>query len=127
MSDVHLIIVPTRDISDITRLTSADTALLLHMADVARRQLRYDRADIDAVVGFNFPVSVHHLHLHVALPPFKHRRVCEVDRWYNLTHCVDELRVRGRVRLWSEWESESLPIRQRQHEIAVSRVSPARS
>jgi hypothetical protein len=54
------------------------------------------------VTGFNFPVSVKHLHLHVLLPPFKHSKVFIYPRWHSYAKVLSDLKKHGRVIVYPE-------------------------
>jgi hypothetical protein len=54
------------------------------------------------VIGYNFPVSVKHLHLHVVLPPFKHQKVFQYPRWHSHEKVLSDLKKHGRVIVYRE-------------------------
>jgi hypothetical protein len=54
------------------------------------------------VIGYNFPVSVKHLHLHVVLPPFKHHKVFQYPRWHSHEKVLSDLKKHGRVIVYRE-------------------------
>ncbi|KAL6048403.1 hypothetical protein QOT17_021081 [Balamuthia mandrillaris] len=80
----HVDCIPAEPIVDITQLRRHHIPLLQHMFDkgleVLRHKwqqdeaLRFRNLDVNdyLVVGFNFPVSVRHLHLHMLVLPLRH-------------------------------------------------------
>lgn len=61
-------------------------------------QKNTDSDDFDEIViaGFNFPVSIPHLHLHMALPPFRHEKVFGFPRWHSYKSIHQQLSEYGR-------------------------------
>eukprot|EP01116_Phalansterium_solitarium_P008601 TRINITY_DN22538_c0_g1_i1.p1 TRINITY_DN22538_c0_g1~~TRINITY_DN22538_c0_g1_i1.p1 ORF type:complete len:356 (+),score=100.56 TRINITY_DN22538_c0_g1_i1:40-1107(+) len=122
VSDNHLDVIPTVVIDDITSLTAEHIPMLerLYQLGVAeferRRQARtndavqlYDGLEFDdyVVAGYNFPVSVKHLHLHIALPPFKHEKVFQYPRWHSHKKVVADLKQHGRVVPYAEQPNDA--------------------
>ena len=58
------------------------------------------------VAGYNFPVSVKHLHLHMVLPPFKHKKVFQYPRWHPHDKVVKDLETHGEVRDYERHPNE---------------------
>jgi hypothetical protein len=56
--------------------------------------------------GFNYPVSVKQLHLHVILPPFKHEKIFTYPRWHSYQKVIRDLNTYGRVKLYTEEPNE---------------------
>lgn len=117
----HIEVIPKRVIEDITHLTKDDIPLVENMFQCALEELRR-REDVQArfdverlqeslVAGFNFPVSVKHLHLHAVLPPFKHKKVFVYPRWHSYEKVLRELKQQGRVTTYEE-----LPVDEEGHE-----------
>lgn len=52
--------------------------------------------------GFNFPVSVKHLHLHMVIPPFKHRKVFGYPRWHSYDKVISDLERNGKVTIYDQ-------------------------
>ncbi len=112
----HLDIIPTRVYDDVTSLTERDIPVLERMfelgkAEFARRQIPpFDSKLLDMddflVAGFNYPVSVKHLHLHMVLPPFSHQRVFQYPRWHPFVKVIADLRNFGCVRTYTEFPNE---------------------
>ena len=59
-----------------------------------RRILRFHGKNLTdyVIAGFNDPVTVYHLHLHVVLPPLRYLDALEV-RWSPLPPCISLLAV----------------------------------
>src|SRR5690606_25308386 len=49
-----------------------------------RNPARFKGKNIEdyVVAGYNHPGSVKHIHLHMALPPYKHEKVWQYPRWH---------------------------------------------
>jgi diadenosine tetraphosphate (Ap4A) HIT family hydrolase len=52
--------------------------------------------------GYNFPVSVKHLHLHFVIPPYKHQKVFQYPRWHSHEKVINDLKTHGKVILYTE-------------------------
>jgi len=52
--------------------------------------------------GYNYPVSVKHLHLHMVLPPFRHAKVFGYPRWHAHQKVIADLKQHGRVVTYAE-------------------------
>ncbi len=61
-----------------------------------------NRLEEFVVGGYNFPVSVKHLHLHMVLPPFKHKKVFQYPRWHSHAKIISDLETHGRVITYDE-------------------------
>eukprot|EP01116_Phalansterium_solitarium_P006249 TRINITY_DN18555_c0_g1_i1.p1 TRINITY_DN18555_c0_g1~~TRINITY_DN18555_c0_g1_i1.p1 ORF type:complete len:290 (+),score=34.48 TRINITY_DN18555_c0_g1_i1:14-883(+) len=111
-SDNHLDIIPTKLIEDISQLTTEHIPMLERMYELGMETLRnrcrdnanvpiqlYTEANLEsyATAGYNYPVSVKQLHLHVVLPPVYHTRVLTVGRWHSHAKVLRDLREHGRV------------------------------
>jgi len=111
VSENHLDIIPTAVYPDITALDASHVPMLerlyaLGKAEFLRRSIDWlpQGEDIDGLVtaGYNYPVSVKHLHLHMVLPPFKHEKCFQYPRWHSHAKVLRDLREHGKVRLYSE-------------------------
>src|SRR5690606_30515333 len=97
-------------IEDITKLTEKHIPLLedlfrLGIEEFKRRNIKeFEGKNLEdlVVAGYNFPVSVKHLHLHLVLPPFKHRKVFQYPRWHSHKKVVSDLKKHGRVITYEE-------------------------
>lgn len=58
------------------------------------------------MAGYNFPVSVKHLHLHMVLPPFKHEKVFQYPRWHPHEKVLKDLEEFGEVRDYERYPNE---------------------
>jgi len=117
VSDNHLDVIPTAVISDIAALTKEHIPMLedlyrLGLEEMKRRlnaksnkaiQL-YEKRDLEdyIVAGYNYPVSVKHLHLHIVLPPFTHEKVFQYPRWHSHNKVLNDLKSHGRVIPYAE-------------------------
>lgn len=113
VSEHHLDVIPTAVFPDITALDASHVPMLerlyaLGRAEFLRRNIAWlpkDGAfDINELVtsGYNYPVSVKHLHLHMVLPPFKHEKCFQYPRWHSHAKVLRDLRTHGKVQLYSE-------------------------
>jgi len=115
VSDAHLEIIPTKAITDITELTKADIPMLKGLYSAGLTELknldlsRFAGKNLDdfVVAGFNYPVSIPHLHLHMVLPPFTHEKVFQYPRWHSFNKVIAELEKYGAVRTYDKHENES--------------------
>lgn len=114
VSTDHLDIIPTKVIEDIKSLTVDDIPMLeklyqLGLDEFHRRKIeRFEKCDLNEFVtaGYNFPVSVKHLHLHMVLPPFKHKKVFLYPRWHTHEKVISDLKKFGKVRTYDEYPNE---------------------
>lgn len=98
MSSNHLDIIPVVVIDDVLSLNSSHIEMLDNMyklgLDEMKRRIAskqnthiglFDANNLEdyVVAGYNFPVSVKHLHLHFVLPPFTHEKVFQYPRWHS--------------------------------------------
>jgi len=117
VSDNHLDVIPTQVIADLTALTSEHIPMLdglysLGIQEMKRRlSVKYNKAiqlyegknlEDYIVAGYNFPVSVKHLHLHFVLPPFTHEKVFQYPRWHSHKKVMNDLKSHGKVIPYSE-------------------------
>ncbi|MES1913557.1 MAG: hypothetical protein MHM6MM_005745 [Cercozoa sp. M6MM] len=105
VSDNHFQAIPIEVIDDINTLTREHIPLLKRLyeagkAEIKRRNLA-QITDIDeqVVIGFNYPVSVKHLHMHFCAPPFYRTPLFEFPRWHTLAHVMRDLEEHGEVSL----------------------------
>eukprot|EP00741_Cyanophora_paradoxa_P020087 tig00021234_g19388.t1 len=110
MAETHLDVIPVAPLVDLTHLTPAHVPFLERMRDAGVAALRRSGNPylplMEAApgglasfitVGFNFPVSVPQLHLHVLLPPLFWRPIFLYPRWHSFEKVVSDLRRHGRV------------------------------
>jgi diadenosine tetraphosphate (Ap4A) HIT family hydrolase len=81
VSENHLDVIPTKVITDISSLTDLDIPMLEGLYNHGLNEFKSrqnvkekfgdENLDDYITAGYNFPVSVAHLHLHMVLPPFK--------------------------------------------------------
>ena len=114
ISDTHLMVIPTAVYRDISELDASHIPMLerlfeLGLTEAKRRApVHLDGKDgrptIEeaCVAGYNFPVSVFHLHLHFALPPYKHEKVFQYPRWHPHQKVISDLKKFGKVQLYSD-------------------------
>eukprot|EP00817_Percolomonadidae_sp_ATCC50343_P003134 CAMPEP_0117423246 /NCGR_PEP_ID=MMETSP0758-20121206/3917_1 /TAXON_ID=63605 /ORGANISM="Percolomonas cosmopolitus, Strain AE-1 (ATCC 50343)" /LENGTH=233 /DNA_ID=CAMNT_0005206337 /DNA_START=179 /DNA_END=880 /DNA_ORIENTATION=- len=112
VSQNHIDVVPVEEIVDVTHLNKTHIPLIEAMYEAGlnefkRRQKEDEKAipfDIEEcmVAGYNFPVSVKHLHLHVILPPFKHKKVLAFPRWHPHKKILKDLKEHGQVHIYDE-------------------------
>lgn len=107
VSEHHLDVIPARVVADIAGLTADDVPMVEELYRLARAELQRRvgpeaAADSRIMAGFNYPVSVKHLHLHAVLAPFKHEKVFQYPRWHPLKKVLADLREHGRVRTFEE-------------------------
>ncbi len=117
VSDNHLDVIPTEVIEDITFLTAEHIPMLESLYQLAvdefQRRLKEksngaiqlftaENMEDYIVSGYNWPVSVKHLHLHVVLPPFTHEKVFQYPRWHSHKKVVADLKKHGRVITYKE-------------------------
>lgn len=118
VSDNHLDIIPTQVIPDITELDASHIPMLeklyqLGIEEFERRNLPTEQfGTVDqyhslATSGYNYPVSVKHLHLHMVLPPFKHRKVFQYPRWHSHKKVISDLKLYGKVRTYDKEPNDS--------------------
>jgi hypothetical protein len=71
--------------------------------------------------GYNYPVSVKHLHVHMMVPPFKHNKILQYPRWHPHSKVIDDLKRLGKVQIYEQNPNETavrartpaLPLRSR--------------
>jgi len=117
VSDNHLDVIPTQVIADICALTADHIAMLeelykLGVDEMQRRlKVKYNKAiqlyegkhlEDYIVAGYNYPVSVKHLHLHIVLPPFTHEKVFQYPRWHSHKKVLQDLKTHGKVIPYAE-------------------------
>jgi diadenosine tetraphosphate (Ap4A) HIT family hydrolase len=120
VSPDHVDVIPSKVILDITSLTRDDIPMLERLYEIgldefkSRNLERFAGKDLRDYItaGYNFPVSVKHLHLHMVLPPFKHKKVFGWPRWHSHQKIVSELKQYGHVKTYDatpneqEWKEE---------------------
>lgn len=128
VSDNHIDIIPTTVYIDISILTREHIPIIKQLYILGRQELIENRSlswlqlainnntnnstDRDSIIdsfitaGFNYPVSVKHLHLHMALPPFKHEKIVQYPRWHSYNKVLTDLELYGQVRLYTEYPDE---------------------
>eukprot|EP00698_Gefionella_okellyi_P008026 TRINITY_DN1971_c0_g1_i2.p1 TRINITY_DN1971_c0_g1~~TRINITY_DN1971_c0_g1_i2.p1 ORF type:complete len:171 (-),score=37.89 TRINITY_DN1971_c0_g1_i2:28-540(-) len=105
VSKNHLDIIPTAVYDDILSLNASHVPLLERMFELGLKEFERRQDPLFAgkdlrefvTAGYNFPVSVKHLHLHMVLPPFAHAKVFQYPRWHSHAKVVRDLKEHGRV------------------------------
>jgi hypothetical protein len=106
----HLDVLTVEEIEDIRSLRPRHVPVLDRLFERARQHLAEQVAEwlpqghqVDELItaGFNYPVSVRQLHLHVIVPPFKHERIFTFPRWHSWERVRRDLLQHGEVRLQS--------------------------
>jgi len=111
VSEHHIDVIPTEEIVDITCLTEKHIPLIEQLYRIGlhvlqRRNIPYfDERLVSA--GYNYPVSVKQLHLHMTLPPYKHSKILQKGRWLTHHKVLHDLKTYGRVRLYSEYDPDA--------------------
>eukprot|EP01127_Copromyxa_protea_P012529 TRINITY_DN3287_c0_g3_i2.p1 TRINITY_DN3287_c0_g3~~TRINITY_DN3287_c0_g3_i2.p1 ORF type:complete len:582 (-),score=102.23 TRINITY_DN3287_c0_g3_i2:56-1801(-) len=115
----HILIISVKAIVDITNLTDEDLPLILDMYDkgiiVLKKILGENPMWNDlklpleeyVTAGFNYPISVPQLHLHMAVPPYKHSQVWTYPRWHSYQKVVNDLASLGRVKTYAEMSDDA--------------------
>lgn len=121
VSTNHLDIIPTKVFEDITSLRAEHIPMLERMYELGKKELlrrnipfvelfQKDSSNFSfddfIVSGYNFPVSVKHLHLHMVCPPFSHEKVFQYPRWHPHHKVIKDLKTFGRVKTYSETPDE---------------------
>jgi len=110
VSEHHLDVIPIKVYDNITVLDGSHADMLDRLvaagkAELTRRNIPWLKGlsmDDFLSVGYNYPVSVKHLHVHVILAPFKHNKILQYPRWHSHDKVVGDLRKHGRVILYSD-------------------------
>jgi diadenosine tetraphosphate (Ap4A) HIT family hydrolase len=129
VSEDHLDIIPTEVIEDITSLSAEHIPMLndlytYGLNELKRRNLkRFEGKNLEdyVVAGYNYPVSVKHLHLHMVLPPFRHEKVFQYPRWHLHAKVVRDLKQHGKVLTQDIHPNEEEGLRAYEKAIADSR------
>lgn len=114
VSTDHLDIIPTKVIIDIQDLTKEDIPMLEKLYELGLKEFesrnleRFKGKDLNDFItaGYNFPVSVKHLHLHMVLPPFTHKKVFQYPRWHNHKKVINDLKTYGKVQTYDKNPNE---------------------
>lgn len=127
ISNYHIDAIPTSIIEDIRYINTSHIYLIKDMYNTGIRilsdQLHLDGVrhtypkDIKEVLisGFNFPVSVEQLHLHMILPPLYHTNSFKYPRWHPYKKVIRDLETLGHVSIQThETDDQNLTS---QHEI----------
>ena len=110
-SNNHLDCIPAEPFVDISVLDASHIPMLNMLQQLAREELQSRNLPwlpkdepIDDLItyGYNFPVSVKHLHLHAVLSPYFHDAVFTAGRWHSHDKVIRDLKQFGRVRLYSD-------------------------
>eukprot|EP00823_Brevimastigomonas_motovehiculus_P003038 TRINITY_DN1825_c0_g1_i3.p1 TRINITY_DN1825_c0_g1~~TRINITY_DN1825_c0_g1_i3.p1 ORF type:complete len:260 (+),score=57.95 TRINITY_DN1825_c0_g1_i3:194-973(+) len=111
VSDNHIDVIPTAVYLDISVLTDQHIPLLEKLYEFGKKQflsrnipwLKDQNIDDFISCGYNYPVSVKHLHIHMIIPPFKHNKVLQYPRWHTHKKVLSDLKQYGRVRLYADY------------------------
>ena len=120
----HLDVIPCEVFEDIRVLTREHVPMLERLYElgraeflsrniawihIAKQEGQGAQFDIDALItaGYNYPVSVKHLHLHCVLPPFTHAKVFQYPRWHSHAKVLRDLREHGAVRLYADHPNDA--------------------
>lgn len=116
VSENHLDIIPTEVYADVTVLGKEHIPMLERLYEVGKKEFesralgwlpKDEPIENFITAGYNFPVSVKHLHLHMVLPPFKHEKVFQYPRWHAHTKIVSDLRTHGKVQLYCDQPNDA--------------------
>jgi diadenosine tetraphosphate (Ap4A) HIT family hydrolase len=132
----HVDVIPRHAIDDITCLTGDDIPLIKKLYEAGLKHLESrgfcERMGIPKeelpqwiIAGYNYPVSVKHLHLHMVLPPFKHEKVFQYPRWHSHNKVLSDLETHGRVIVYDEAPNDDQG--KREYERAMSNHQKALS
>uniref|UniRef100_A0A6A7FWZ1 UBA/TSN domain containing protein n=1 Tax=Hirondellea gigas TaxID=1518452 RepID=A0A6A7FWZ1_9CRUS len=110
VAENHIQAIPTIVVDDISCLTEKHIPILEEMYRLGLKEFKsrnipiFDGKNIEDLIfaGYNHPVSVKHLHLHMALPPFHHLKVFVYPRWHPHHKVLNDLRTHGKVLLYSD-------------------------
>ncbi|KAL0481096.1 histidine triad nucleotide-binding protein [Acrasis kona] len=113
-SDNHIDVIPVEVIEDISFLNKSHIPMLEKLYELGQREFKNRNVKLPegktleeyTFAGYNHPVSVKHLHLHMVLPPFKHAKVMLYPRWHPHKKVIQDLETHGRVILYSEKPNE---------------------
>lgn len=105
ISPYHLICIPKIVIKDIRQLSSHDLNLIIKMYSKGVQTLKemnipeFENKNLEEFLtsGFNLPVSVEHLHLHLVLPPFTHTNGFKKPRFHEYQKVIKDLKKFGHV------------------------------
>lgn len=138
VSGNHLDIVPIIVIPDITHLRKEHIPLIEKLYNAGLNEFK-DRAskkdprithipkeEIEncLVCGFNEPVSVKHLHLHMVLPPFKHEKVFQYPRWHNMKKVLKDLESFGKVKVYQQYPNDKEGENEYQRAMTLNKKYP---
>lgn len=114
VSNGHVDVIPTKVIKDITFLSRDHIPLIQKLYELGKAEI--EKKNLPKLIGrnfsdyvffgFNFPVSVHHLHLHVIAAPFKHEKVMQYPRWHSYEKVLHDLTNFGNVRTYDKYPNE---------------------
>jgi len=115
VSDNHLDVIPTAVYDDMTVLTAEHIPMLELMYKRGRDEFLKRKVpwlegqNIDDFIssGYNYPVSVKHLHIHMILPPFKHHKILQYPRWHNHRKVIADLKAKGKVQLYDKHPNDA--------------------
>jgi diadenosine tetraphosphate (Ap4A) HIT family hydrolase len=115
VSDNHLDVIPCTVYDDITVLTKEHIPVLELMyqrgiEEFTKRKIPWLQGqNIEDFVssGYNYPVSVKHLHVHMILPPFKHHKILQYPRWHSTQKVLGDLKKYGKVQLYEQQPNDA--------------------
>ncbi|KAF0976839.1 hypothetical protein FDP41_004134 [Naegleria fowleri] len=111
----HIDIIPIDVYDDVTCLTQEHIPMLealfkagveeFKKRDLSRFGENFNIEE-NVIAGYNYPVSVKHLHLHMVLPPFKHHKVFQYPRWHSHAKIINDLKIYGKVRTYDQYPND---------------------
>jgi len=118
VSDNHICVIPIQVYTDITELNGSHVELLKTLYEAGKKELMsrnigflngLSSNEIDELLscGYNYPVSVRHLHIHMVLPPFKHNKVLQYPRWHSHAKVINDLKLYGTVRIYKDHPNDA--------------------
>eukprot|EP01114_Cavostelium_apophysatum_P022094 TRINITY_DN7883_c0_g1_i1.p1 TRINITY_DN7883_c0_g1~~TRINITY_DN7883_c0_g1_i1.p1 ORF type:complete len:276 (-),score=51.20 TRINITY_DN7883_c0_g1_i1:23-850(-) len=110
ISDYHLDSIPVEVIRDLTLLRREHIPLIEKMYSTgvtSLKKLNHPALKVEdfekiIIAGFNYPVSVYHLHLHLILPPLYHTNAFKHPRWHSYQKVLNDLKDHGKVITYHE-------------------------
>jgi len=115
VSSNHIDVIPIKVIDDITSLTKDHVGLLERMYECGKKLLMarnipwLQGQNIDDFIsaGYNYPVSVKHLHVHLIMPPYTHNKILQYPRWHSHAKVVNDLKTHGAAQLYNKTPNDA--------------------